>query len=165
GQAGGVLVEGEGDSPLLAGRLLVPPAPAPPPEPRRDRGQGGGERREEPEEPPAPEPADLAATGGAPTGAARWLALPATAPEGGPAALVLHNPGGATAEVTVTLLGAEGPEGSAETAEVVPGATIRLDLPGTPVAALVQSVGGVVVPAQVALDRRTFAVAVGVPLG
>jgi len=90
--------------------------------------------------------------------------LPATAPEGGPAALLLQNPGGGTATVTVTLLGTGGPEGSPETVEVPPSATVRVDLPGTPVAAVVESAGGVVVPAQASLDRRTYAVAVGVPL-
>jgi len=175
-EGGGVLVEGEGRQPLLAGRLVVPPAPAPAPErrpkPRKDqerkgggRGGGGkGQERAKPEEPPPPEPADLASTGGAPAGAARWLVLPATAPEGGPAALLLQNPGGGTATVTVTLLGTGGPEGSPETVEVPPSATVRVDLPGTPVAAVVESAGGVVVPAQASLDRRTYAVAVGVPL-
>jgi hypothetical protein len=171
-EGGGVLVQGEGAAPLVAGRLLVPPAPEPSPPPReRQRGgggqggggQGGGGRREEPQEPPAPEPGDLAATGGAPAGAARWVVLPATPPEGGPAALMLHNPGGGTAEVTVSLLG--GQEARPEVIEVPAGAFAHLELPPTPVVALVESAGGLVVPAQVSLDRRTYAVAVGVPVG
>jgi len=174
-EGGGVLVEGEGVAPLLAGRLLVPPAPEPAPPSRRERrggggpqgggaqGGGGGDRREEPQEPPEPEPGDLAATGGAPAGAARWVVLPATPPEGGPAALLLENPGGGPAEVTVSLLG--GQEARPEVIEVPAGAFAHLELPSTPVAILVESTGGLVVPAQVSLDRRTYAVAVGVPVG
>lgn len=169
-EGGGVLVQSEGAAPLLAGRLLVPPVPEPAPRPRRERqggggqgGGGGGGRREEPPEPPAPEPGDLAATGGAPAGAARWVALPATPPEGGPAALLLHNPGGGSAQVTLSFLG--GQEGRPEVVEVPAGAFARIALPSTPVAVLVESTGGLVVPAQVSLDRRTYAVAVGVPVG
>jgi hypothetical protein len=168
-EGGGVLVQSEGAAPLLAGRLLVPPAPEPAPRPRRERrgggggqGGGGGGRREEPPEPSAPEPGDLAATGGAPGGAARWLALPAAPPEGGQAALLLHNPGGGPAQVTVSFLGGEA---RPEVVEVAAGAFAQLELPSTPVAVMVESVGGLVVPAQVSLDRRTYAVAVGVPVG
>ena len=164
GEGGGVLVQGEGASPFLAGRLLIPPVPEPAPQPRRERqGGGGGGRREEPPEPPAPEPGDLAATGGAPAGAARWVVLPATPPEGGPAALLLYNPGGATADVTVSFLGGE--EARSEVVEVPAGAFAHLELPSTPVAVLVESTGGLVVPAQVSLGRRAYAVAVGVPVG
>jgi len=174
-EGGGVLVQGEGAAPLLAGRLLVPPAPEPAPSSRRERrggggprgggaqGGGGGNRREEPQEPPEAEPGDLAATGGAPAGAARWVVLPATPPEGGPAALLLQNPGGGPAEVTVSLLG--GQEARPEVIEVPAGAFAHLELPSTPVAVLVESAGGLVVPAQVSLDRRTYALAVGVPVG
>lgn len=167
-EGGGMLVQGEGAAPLLAGRLLVPPAPEPAPEPRRERGgsgggqgAGGGDRREQ--EPPTPEPGDLAATGGAPAGAARWLVLPATPPEGGSAALLLQNPGGGPAEVSVSLLGEA--EARPEVVEVPAGAFARLELPSTPVVVLVEAAGGLVVPAQVSLDRRTYAVAVGVPIG
>ena len=183
-EGGGVLVQGEGAAPLLAGRLLVPPVPEPEPQPRRERrgggqggggqagggqggggqgggGLGGGGARRERSQPPAP--GDLAATGGAPAGATRWVALPATPPEGGPAALLLHNPGGGSARVTVSFLG--GQEARPEVIEVAAGAFAQLELPSTPVVALVESAGGPVVPAQVSLDRRTYAVAVGVPVG
>jgi uncharacterized protein DUF5719 len=169
---GGLLVEGEGRYPLVAGRMLAPPAPPTPKEPsgRRPAGQQGGSgpgggKKEEPSEPPAPTPTDLAATGGAPAAAARWVVLPATAPEGGPAALLLQNPGGAHARVRVTLLGTAGVEGQPQTVEVAPGTTARVDLPTTPTAALVEATGGGVVPAQVALASRAYAVAVGVTLG
>jgi hypothetical protein len=172
-EGGGVLVQGEGAAPLLAGRLLVPPAPEPAPEPARERrggggqgggGQGGGGRpEEEPPEPSEPEPGDLAATGGAPAGATRWVALPATPPEGGPAALVLQNPGGGAAQVTVSVLGSG--EARPEVVEVPAGSFALLELPSTPVAVLVESEGAPVVPAQVSLDPRTYAIAVGVPVG
>lgn len=175
-EGGGVLVQGEGAAPLLAGRLLVPPAPQPVPEPPRERprgggggggqddgGAGGGGRREEEREPPEPEPSDLASTGGAPVGATRWVALPATPPEGGPAALVLHNPGGGAAQVTVSILG-EG-EAGPEVVDVPAGSFALLELASTPVAVLVESEGAPVVPAQVSLDPRTYAIAVGVPVG
>jgi hypothetical protein len=159
-EGGAVLVQGEGAAPLLAGRSLVPPAPEPPPRPPRDRrGRGRGDRRE----PPTPEPGDLAATGGAPSDETRWVVLPATPPEGGPAALLLQNPGGGPVEVTVSILG--GAEGRPEVVEVSAGAFVSLELPATPVAVLVEAVGGPVVPAQASLDRRTYAVSVGVPLG
>jgi hypothetical protein len=174
-EGGGVLVRAEGAEPVLAGRLLVPPQPEPA-APRQDRerrdrpGQGerpgdrGGRDEQKKEEPPEPEPGDLAATAGAGAPGSRWLVLPATAPEGGPAALVLQNPGGAAAEVTVTLLGPAGPEGEPQQASVLPGTTIRIDLPATPVAALVEATEGGVVPAQASLDRRIYAVSVGVPI-
>lgn len=170
-EAGGVLVQGEGAAPLLAGRLLVPPAPEPAPVPRRERrgggqgggGQGGEDGREEPPEPREPEPGDLAATGGAPVGANRWVALPATPPEGGPAALVLQNPGGGAAQVRVSILGSE--EVMPEVVEVPPGSFVLVELPSTPAAVLVESEGAPVVPAQVSLDRRTYAIAVGIPVG
>ena len=82
---GGLLVEGEGERPLVAGRMLAPPAPAPPKEPSGrkpagQRGTGGGGKKGQPPEPSAPMPTDLAATGGAQVAAARWVVLPATAP-------------------------------------------------------------------------------------
>ena len=172
GGGAGVLIQGEGAAPLLAGRLLVPPAPEPSPEPprptRRERRQGGGERREEPPEPPeSPEPGDLASTGGAAAGEGRWVVLPVTAPEGGPAALVLQNPGGGVAEVTVSPLGAPGasPQAAPNEVAVPAGSTAVLPLPPTPTALLIEATGASVVPAQVSLDRRTYAVAVGVPIG
>jgi hypothetical protein len=55
-------------------------------------------------------------------------------------------------------------EGQPRTVEVAPGTTARVDLPTTPSAALVESTGGGVVPAQVALAPRAYAVAVGVTL-
>lgn len=166
---GGVLVEGEGGRPFVAGRTLAPPAPAPRKAPRpaseRGGGRGGGGKGGKPPEPAPPAPVDLAATGGAPAAVARWVTLPATAPEGGPAALVIQNPGGAPAQVRVTLLGGQGPEGSSTTVEVPPGSTARLDLPESPVAAVVEASGGGVVPAQVSVAPRAYAVAVGVAIG
>lgn len=168
GDAGGVLVQGEGDEPFLAGRLLVPPVPEPAPEPRREpRGgggrPGGGDRREEPAEPPTPEPADLASTGGAAAAERRWVALPATPPEGGPALLVLENPGGGDADVTVSTLGSS--DAAPELVRVPAGSVAVLELPATPAALLIEATGAPVVPAQVSVDRRTYAVAVGVPIG
>ena len=167
GGASGVRVQGEGAAPLLAGRLLVPPVPEPPPEPRRERrrrqGGQGEERREEPAEPPAPEPGDLASTGGSAAAKGRWVALPATPPEGGPAALVLQNPGGGTAQVTVSPLGAPGLEPQA--LEIPAASVVVVPLPETPTPVLIEAAGAPVLPAQVSLDRRTYAVAVGVPIG
>ncbi len=158
----GVLVQGEGAAPIVAGRLLIPPAPAPPAERRREPGKGQGGDRREGSEPPAPEPGDLAATGGAPAAKSRWVVLPATPPEGGPAALVLHNPGGGLAEVTVTSLGASL---EPEVVEVAAGSTAVLEMPSSPTVVMVEATGAPVVPAQASLDRRSYAVSVGVAFG
>ena len=166
GGAGGVLVQGEGAAPLLAGRLLVaPPPPKPRPEPRRERRGGGGgqDRRRELPEPPTPEAGDLASTGGAAAAEGRWVALPATPPEGGPAALFIQNPGGGAAEVTVSRL--DGSGAPPDVVEIPAASFAALDLPATPVALLIEATGAPVVPAQVSLDRRTYAVAVGIPIG
>jgi hypothetical protein len=91
------------------------------------------------------------------------VTLPATPPEGGPAALVLQNPGGGAAQVRVSILGSG--EAGPEVVEVPAGSFVLVELPSTPAAVLVESEGAPVVPAQVSLDRRTYAIAVGIPVG
>jgi hypothetical protein len=173
----GLVVTADGPRPILAGRRLVPAAPAPPPDEGREKGRekgggkeqpggpgGGGPRKEAREEAPSPEPSDLASTGGGEAAARGWVVPPAVAPEGGPAVLVLENPGPEEAEALITFLGESGPPAEPTTVVVGPRSTERLELPAAPpVTAVVDVSRGSVVAAQVALDPKRYAVAVGTP--
>jgi hypothetical protein len=186
---GGILVQSDGPSPMIAGRRMVIEAPAPPPpadeeekegasSKDRDRkgsdegkgrgdsgkGSGGGpNRREEEEEPPAEPPAtDEAATSGAPIPASRWLVPPASGPDGFPSVLLLQNPGGTELTASVTLIGTGGPIGEATSVQVPPRSTVRVPIENGPAAALVEGDG--VVAAQATLAPDAFAVVLGVPI-
>jgi Family of unknown function (DUF5719) len=154
----GIVVEADGQAPLLAARRLAAavPAPEPPREPR------GGGRRQKDEEPAAPEPPDLASTAGAPSSAAGWVVLPPVAPGGGGAVVLVENPGTDPAEIRVTPLGPEGP-GQAQTLLVAARTMVRVDLP-QPAAAEIRATRGTVVAAAAALDARAYAVASGIPV-
>lgn len=114
---------------------------------------------------------DGALTGGAPPVAGgAWLALPATAPGGGGARLIIQNPGGDTARGRVTLFTDTGPVEAPTLVNLTLGAgriTI-VDLSTVaglrPVAALVEVTDGTLVPAQVSISSDGYAVSVGIPL-
>jgi hypothetical protein len=180
----GLMVTADGGRSFLAGRRLAPAAPEPPAPADRGKergGPGGGDqsrgtrgsgakgmpkegRDERPSRPPEPSAPDLASTAGAGAAARRWVVLPAVAPEGGPAALVLVNPGDVAAEATVTYLGEAGVQGDPAAVTVGRRSTVRLELPpAPPVTAVVDAAEGSVVAAYVALDPKRYAVAVGIP--
>ncbi len=114
--------------------------------------------------------ADLAGTGGVTTGATTWVAMPATAPKGGRALLIVQNAGGEIAEARLVLLTATGRAEAPSIAELalVPGRTllIRLaDLVGEePVSVLVEVERGALVVAQAAHSADGYAVALGAPI-
>jgi Family of unknown function (DUF5719) len=180
----GLVVTADGDRPFVAGRRLVPAAPEPPAPPAQGGGGGAGgggdqrggtggsgakgprkgEREEKPAPPPEPPEPDLASTAGAIAVASLWVVPPAVPPEGGPAALVLENPGNRPARALVTYIGEAGAQGDPADLTVGPRSVVRLDLPpGPPVTAVVDVTDGSLVPAQVALDPKLYAVAVGLP--
>ncbi len=165
-QDASILVEADGPDVLVVGRRLGAPVPAPPKEPqRKGKGKGGGGQEEEEEEAPAPT-SDVASSSGVTAPGTSWVALPPVVAGGGPAILLVQNPGTDEAEVRVTLLGEGGPAGEPSTMTVAPGSTARLELPsGDPPAAVVEAVRGGVVPAQIALDPAAYALSVGVPVG
>lgn len=117
---------------------------------------------------------DHASTAGAVEGGTRWVAVPAAPPEGGPAVLLVENPGDEVAEVRISLLTADG---RAEVPSIgrlaLPAGRSRTipleELVGEePVSALVEATQGVVVVAQAAYADGGYALATGVridPLG
>ena len=189
---GGLLVQSDGPSPMIAGRRMILEAEAPPPAPSDDdegrragggggadkgggdakRGQTkrggskggskGGDREKEKEPPPEPPAADQAATSGAAETAARWLVPPSTLPEGQPSVLLLQNPGDLEVTASVTFLSQSGSTGPPTSVPVPPGSTARIPIAGGPLAALVEGEG--LVAAQATLVRESFAVVLGVPV-
>jgi hypothetical protein len=158
----GVVVEADGRTPFVVSRRLAAAVAEPEPQQgeRRRRGEGrGGEE----EEAPPPRPPDLAATAGAVAPASSWVVVPPVVPKGGPVIVLLQNPGTRPAEVEVTPLGADGP-GEARTITVPARTTARLEVP-QPAAAVVRVRPGSVVAGAAVLGERSYAVAVGVPLG
>jgi hypothetical protein len=156
-QGAGVVVQGAGEVPFVAGRTLAPISadtvatdqqeddggatdggPGAAPDGGGDagdpgaRGGGGGDRKEEQQDEEEgeaePPPADLAATAGVPAPEAAWIAPSPVAPDGGTALLVLENPGGSAASGEVTLIGEDGSVGSPIPVTVAPGTTSVLDL-------------------------------------
>ncbi|MGH2662242.1 MAG: DUF5719 family protein [Actinomycetota bacterium] len=170
-QDASVLVEADGPDVLVVGRRLGGPAPAPPKEPPKDQktgkdGPGKKKEADQEQEEPAPAASDVASTSGVPAAAASWVTIPPVVPGGGPAVLLIQNPGSEEAEVRVTLLGQGGPQGEETTLPVAPGATARVDLPaGDPPAAVVEALQGSVVPAQITPDPAAYALSVGIPVG
>jgi hypothetical protein len=166
-----IVVQGDGLQALVAARRasLEPPA-APPQEkerPNRDRRNRDrrGQQRDRAREEEETSPADQGATAGVPSADDGWVALPPGGPGGGPAVLLLHNPGSGQAQVTVTLLGSTGPVGDPQVLTVPGASAARLELPSdAPVAAVVQARSGSVTAAQVLLDTAAFALSAGVSL-
>jgi hypothetical protein len=113
---------------------------------------------------------DGALTAGAHPSSARWLALPASAPGGEGARLILVNPGGDTARARVTLLSDTGPVDapSLGTVALEAGRILVVDLTSLaglrPVAALVEVNDGTLVPAQESISEDGYAVSVGIPI-
>lgn len=110
---------------------------------------------------------------GTPEGRRRWIVMPSSYPAGGGQSfLVLENPGGQDAVVSLTLLGPNGPvAGAATDAVTVPGGrTIRVPIQagprGVPLAAVVTASGGTIVPASVSysIGGRGFAATLGLPM-
>jgi hypothetical protein len=176
-QGAGVIVQGAGNVPFVAGRRLALAVPEPPPKPepkkppKGEKGQGGkdgqdgkGQRDREPE----PAPADLAATAGAPRPAAAWVAVPAVPPDGEGSLLVLQNPGGAPARGEVVLLAEEGVVGSPIPVDIEPGSVATLDLAeeggSQPLAAVVRLSSGRAVAAQVASGPAGYSVSMAIPV-
>jgi hypothetical protein len=186
----GVVVQGTGTVPFVAGRRLAAPSPEPSPEPKAPpgggkggggqadkdgRGKGGkgggggkdaggkdGKKRDEPD-PPVP---DVASTAGSPRPAAAWVAVSPVPPDGGGSVLVLQNPGGEIARGEVVLIADGGIVGSPTPVEVEPGSVTTLDLDqgSKPVAAVVRLSTGKVVVAQVAGGPEGYAISVGTPV-
>lgn len=164
-----IVVQADGPQPMVAARrasLEPPPPPSERERPRRGRQDRDrrGQQRDRTEEEPA-SPTDQAATAGAPSADDAWVALPPGGPEGGPAVLLLHNPGSAQAQVSITLLGQAGPVGEPQTITITGAAAARLELPSdAPVAAVVRVEAGSVTAAQVLLDPSAFALSSGAAL-
>lgn len=185
----GVVVQGAGTVPFVAGRRLAAPSPSQEPkEPpgggkggggEADKGGGGqggkgggdmkgaggkgGKKRDEPD-PPVP---DLASTAGATRPAAAWVAVSPVPPDGGGSVLTLQNPGGEIARGEVILIADDGIVGSPIPVEVEPGslATLELAQEGSqPVAAVVRLSTGKVVVAQVANALDGYAISVATPV-
>jgi hypothetical protein len=153
-------------SPTPIGEVAVSPASTPSPRPspardRRGRDPAPGEMARS-----SVEAVDRASTTGAPASARTWVVPPATGPDGGPAALVIQNPGPDAVRAQVTLVGTGGEVGKGlEEVEVAPGLVVVIDLVDLapdPVTALVEASGGVVA-AQVSLAPRAYAVSLGSP--
>ena len=181
---GALVVQSDGPSPMVAGRRMAveaEAAPVPKEEektPQRETGgrdqddrkggadkggdRKGGGQKDQKEEPLPPPTADLAATSGAVTGADRWLVPPPTGPETQPTVLLLQNAGEKEVEASITLLGQSGPVGTPTTVQVPARSTVRVDLEGGPLSALVEGSG--LVAAQATLARDAFSVVLGVPM-
>jgi hypothetical protein len=157
----GVVAEADGPVGFLAARRLA--AAQPPAREEQPGGRPGQRGRNRQEEPPPRSPSDLAATAGSPVASSSWVVLPPVGPDGGPVVVLVQNPGTRPAEVEITPLGLEA-SGEAQSLTVPPRTTARVDLP-QPAAALVRSASMPVVAAGTALGHRTYAVAVGIPLG
>jgi hypothetical protein len=166
----GVLVDGAGAVPFVAGRRLTPPAPEQPQEPAgRDGGRGRGKdrqgRRQQQKEEPAPTP-DLASSAGVPRASASWVAVSPLPEDGGRALVVIQNPGTVTARGRLILLSEDGPLGEPTDFTLDPGYTVvdALGMEGDeqPLAVVVRLSRGEVAVAQVAADPKGFAVAVGI---
>lgn len=167
-----IVVQADGPEPLVAARrasLEPPPPPQEKKRPKRDRqnrdrrGQQRDRDRAQEEEPLSP--VDQGATAGVPSAGDGWVVLPPAGPEGGPTVLLLHNPGSAQVQVTVTLLGPAGPVGDPQAIRVPGAAAARLELPSdAPVTAVVRAESGSVTAAQVLLAAAAFALSSGVPL-
>lgn len=113
---------------------------------------------------------DLASVAAVPAGAPVWVALPASAPEGAEATLIVENPADEVAQVRISLLTESGPAEAPEIATVSlpPGSLRTVDLASMlgeePVSALVVAETGSVVVGQAAAGDDGYAVALGVPL-
>lgn len=113
---------------------------------------------------------DLASVSGATGGSGAWLALPASAPEGGEATLFVENPGDEVARVRISLLTETGPAEAPGIAAVSlrPGSMRTIDLAGLlgaePVTAVVVAESGAVVAGQAAVGPDGYAVALGAPI-
>jgi Family of unknown function (DUF5719) len=190
GGEAGVVVQGVGQVPFVAGRRLAPAAPEPPPEPPKPpkggKGQDGKDGRggaggkggtggqagrgqgDKPEPEPEPEVADLAATAGASRPAATWVAASPLPVDGGGSFLILQNPGGSPGQGHVTLLSEEGVVGTPIPVTVAPGSTTTLDLADEggmqPLAAVVRLSTGRTVVAQVAIGPGGYAVSMATPV-
>jgi hypothetical protein len=116
------------------------------------------------------EPGDGALTAGASGDSSSWLALPASAPGGEGARLLLVNPGSRTAQARVTLLSDTGPVDAPSVGSITLGAgrILVVDLSSVaglrPVAALVEVNDGTLVPAQESISEAGYAVSVGIPI-
>jgi hypothetical protein len=153
-------------SPTPTGDAGASPGPGPTPSPTPDgRGRDRAQRRRE-EARPSADAVDRASTTGAPAPARVWVVPPATGPDGGPAALVIQNPGPGAVRARVMLVGSdESVREDLEEVEVAEGRVAVIDLGGVtpePVTALVEATGGVVA-AQVSLAPRAYAVSLGSP--
>lgn len=160
-----IVVQADGPQPLVAARRasLEPPPPPPQKKERPKRGRRNRDRRGQAEEEP-PSPADQAATAGVPSAGDGWVVLPPGGPGGGTAVLLLHNPGSAQVDVTVSLLGSAGTVSDRQVISVPGASAARLELPSdAPVAAVVRAEAGSVTVAQVLLDTAAFALSSGVP--
>jgi hypothetical protein len=182
GREAGLVVQGVGQIPFVAGRRLAPAAPEPPPEPPKPPkggkgqdgkdgkggtgGQAGKGQRDQPEPEPESAPADLAATAGASRPAATWVAASPLSADGGNSLLILQNPGRSAGQGQVILLSEEGVVGTPIPVTVAPGSTTTLDLAeegGTqPLAALVRLSTGRTVVAQVAIGPDGYAVSMAI---
>jgi hypothetical protein len=190
GREAGVVVQGVGQVPFVAGRRLAPVAPEPPPEPPKppkggkgqdDEGGQGGQggpggkggtggqgkgQGDEPEPEPEPAPADLAATAGASRPAATWVAASPLPVDGGGSLLILQNPGGSPGQGQVILLSEEGVVGTPIPVTLAPGSTTTLDLADEggmqPLAAVVRLSTGKTVVAQVAIGPDGYAVSMAI---
>jgi hypothetical protein len=145
--------------------------PSPSPTPGESRDQEEGSSRDRRDRPEPDETVDRAGTTGSPVVSGGWVVPPATGPEGGPAALVLQNPGPRSVRARVLLVGATGPvEASGlEALEDIPvpaGTVAVIDLEplvSEPVTALVEATDGGLVAAQVSLAPEAYAVSLGSP--
>lgn len=166
GEQGGLVVEAEGEAPLVAGRRLTSGAEPPPSPPR-----GGGRGQQRRQEPPPPQVSDTAATSGTPSGARGWVALPAAPPGGARTLLILENAGAEDLEADVVLLTRAGPHEAPELSAVpVPaGLTVTVDLAEVvgqePVAAVVGSPSSSLVVAQATVGPDGYAVSMATPMG
>jgi hypothetical protein len=151
-------------SPTPTGDSGASPGASPNPSPTRGGRDRDPRRRQEARS--SADAVDRASTTGAPAPARVWVVPPATGPDGGPAALVIQNPGPGAVRARVTLVGSdESVRGDLDEVEVAAGRVAVIDLGGAtpePVTALVEATGGVVA-AQVSLAPRSYAVSLGSP--
>jgi hypothetical protein len=165
-EGAGVLVEGEGPTPFVAGRRLAPTAPDEPPtrDRRRDRPRDRGRRnggRDRPEEAP---PADLASTAGLPGGGRAWVSLSPLPEDGGTSTVVLQNPGRTTARGRMLLVGEDGPLSEPVDFSLQAGHTVADGTGEKPVSLFVRLTSGQIAVAQVATVDGGFAVSAAIPV-